>query len=213
MPSGEDTGGERQLLLAELDGRGDHLAHPRGPRHHLVPPEPQDEPVVSHELRGHVTRRSLAEHLEALVLPDQPGEVQHALGVAFAQRSASGTFVAREVGLDGPAGSGDLTAWPVAYRLGAAEGLTLSSNGYLMLGQDWVPMLVDILLPLPPTQLRQFVRELSEKVETSGQLPNTTREELGELAGAGEQHTDRLPQAARGEWQKLARVVDPTTGN
>jgi hypothetical protein len=163
------------------------------------------------ELRGPVTRRSLAEHLEALILPEQPEDIQRALGVAFAQRSASGTFVAREVGLDGPAGSDDLAAWPPAYRLGAAEGLTLSRDGFLMLKQAWVPTLVDILLPLPPSQLKQFVRDLSEKITTSGALPNVPEEDLRELALAIEQQTARLPEAARDDWLKLAGLVEPPT--
>ncbi len=176
---------------------------------HLILRAPENLIV---ELRGLVTRRSLAEHLEALVLPEQPEEVQHAVGVAFAQRAASGTFVAREVGLDGPASSDDLIAWPVAYRLGVAEGLTLSSSGFLTLEQNWVPMLVDILLPLPPNQVKQFVHELSEKVSTSEPLPNATEDELSDLAGVIEQHTKVLPQAARRKWQELALVVDPSAG-
>jgi hypothetical protein len=111
--------------------------------------------------------------VNALVLPEQREDVQRALEVAFAQRSVNGTFAARQVGLDGPANSGDLTAWPTPYRLGAAEGLTVSHNGFLALRPDWVPVLVDIVLPLPPRQLRQFIADLGVKVEAAAALPNT----------------------------------------
>lgn len=56
------------------------------------------------------TRRSLRERLNALVMPEQPEDVQRALGVAFGQRAASGTFIARDVGVEGPENSGDLAA-------------------------------------------------------------------------------------------------------
>jgi hypothetical protein len=66
-------------------------------------------------------------------------------------------------------------------------------------------MLVDILLPLPPNQLKQFVRDLSAKVAASGPLPNISVEALHELAHVIAQQTARLPEAAHGD----RRVVSP----
>lgn len=102
---------------------------------HLILNEPEN---LIAELRGAVSRRSLQIHLDALVLPEQPNDIQRALGIAFAYRAASGTFVAREVGLDGPAESDSTALWPGPDSLGAVEGLMISGNGYFMLGADWV---------------------------------------------------------------------------
>lgn len=174
---------------------------------HLLLNEPEN---LITELRGPVTRRSLQTHLDALVLPEQPNDVQRALGIAFAHRSASGTFVAREVGLEAPAESESTELWPAPYRLGVVEGLTISSNGYLMLGIDWVPMIVDILLPLPPTTIKNFLRDLTTKVANTASLPNASVEDLYDLARAIEGQKDRLPEAARGAWLDFATEVDPT---
>jgi hypothetical protein len=43
-------------------------------------------------------------------------------------------------------------------------------------------------------------------------LPNTSVKELHGLASVIEQQAERLPDAARGAWLKLAELVDPTTG-
>jgi hypothetical protein len=146
-----------------------------------------------------------------LVLPEQPDDVQRALGIAFAHRSASGTFVAREVGLEAPAESDSTELWPAPYRLGVVEGLTISSNGYFMLGVDWVPMVVDILLPLPPATIKNFLRDLTAKVAKTASLPNSSVEGLYDLARAIEGQKDRLPDAARAAWLEFAAEVDPTT--
>jgi len=175
---------------------------------HLILGAPEN--LIAELRSAIVSRKSLTEYLEALVLPEQPEDIQRALGIAFAQRSANGTFVARQVGLDGPARSDDLALWPAAYRLGIAEGLTLSHDGFFMLDQAWVSMLVDIVLPLPPSQLKGFVRELSGKIAEAGPLPNLTVEELYGLASVLRQELERLPEAVQEDWLKLADLVDPT---
>ncbi|HEY0869332.1 MAG TPA: abortive infection family protein [Acidothermaceae bacterium] len=174
---------------------------------HLILNEPAH---LIAELRGPVTRRSLQSHLDALVLPEPPDDIQRALGIAFAHRSASGTFVAREVGLEAPAKSDNTELWPGPYRLGVVEGLTISSNGYFMLGVDWVPMVVDILLPLPPTTIKNFLRDLTAKVTSAGSLPNASVEDHTNLARGSEGEVDRLPEAARVAWLDFATEVDPT---
>jgi hypothetical protein len=80
--------------------------------------------------------------------------------------------VAREVGVDGPAGSDDLGDWPIPYRLGVAEGLTLSSAGLLSMDRGWVGTDVDVLLPVPPKQLKAFVTDLADTVAASGVTPS-----------------------------------------
>jgi hypothetical protein len=163
------------------------------------------------ELRGSVTRRGLQRHLAALDLPDQPEDVQHALGVAFGQRAASGTFVAREVGIDGPANSDDLVAWPATYRLGAAEGLTLSQGGYVTLTSGWVATVVDMLAVLSPSQVKKFAVDLAEKLSESGVAPHLSVPDLYELARTIRSEAARLPEAARDAWMKLAEIIDPLT--
>lgn len=156
-----------------------------------------------------VSGASLAKHLKAVVLPDQPSEMQRALGVAFAQRSAGGTFVARIVGVDGPSTSEDLKAWPPEYRLGIVAGLVLSSAGYLSLSESWVPTVVAVVSPLPPTQLVTFLQELNSQVALAGTTPSRSDEELHALAETVREHADKLPVQARSEWSRLADLIDP----
>ncbi|MCW6003771.1 hypothetical protein K1W54_04140 [Micromonospora sp. CPCC 205371] len=74
-------------------------------------------------------------------------------------------------------------------------------------------MLVDVLLPLPPNQLRQFIRDLSAQVAASGPLPNMTVERLGELAHEIRGQGERIPDAARDDWLRLADIVDSATSD
>lgn len=163
------------------------------------------------ELRGSiVTQASLQEHLDALGLSDQLPDVQHALGVAFGQRAASGTFVANRVGVR-PATGEDLAAWPPAYRMGVVEGLALSSEGFLALEESWIQTMIDVLAPLPPRQIKDFLSSLGEKVAEAGTAPARSVEEDYNLARAMDQHIRQVPEEAHAEWQRLAEMIDPIT--
>jgi hypothetical protein len=163
------------------------------------------------ELRGSiVTQQSLQEHLDSLGLPEQLPDVQHALGVAFGQRAASGTFVANRVGVR-PATGEDLAAWPPAYRMGVAEGLALSSEGFLVLDESWMQTVIDVLVPLPPADVRDFLHTLGDKVAEAGTSPTRSIPEDYNLARAMGQRTSQLPEEAHAAWQRLAEIIDPVT--
>lgn len=158
-----------------------------------------------------VTRASLTRHLDGAVLPDQPPEMQQALGVAFAQRAARGTFVAHEVGLDGPSTTEDLSTWPPAYRFGIVEGLVLSGDGFITLTEPWVSTIVSVLTPIPPAQVKEFLHGLNTKVADAGVSAGRSVEELWELARSVEHATEELPSQVQPEWTALAAMIDPTT--
>jgi hypothetical protein len=158
------------------------------------------------------TRRSLRDRLSALVMTEQPEDVQRALGVALAQRAASGTFIAREVGVDGPATSVDRDAWPPAYRCGVAEGLMLSSDGFFSLEEGWVESLVAVLLPIAPKQLASFIHELADKVSEAGWPSSRRMMEDDALATSLAVESKNIPEEARAEWERLVDVINPFSG-
>jgi hypothetical protein len=175
---------------------------------HLLGREP--ERLIG-ELEQHtVYRVSLQQHLEAVVLPQQPPDIQRAIGVAFARRAARGTFVAREVGVQDAETSGDLTVWPEAYRFGVAEGFTLSANGYLHLTSDWAPTVARVLSPIRPDKIVAFLVELSAKVDAAG--TDAEVEDLYDAARSMAGHVNDLPAEAHEAWRRLADLVDPTSG-
>jgi len=157
---------------------------------------------------GIVTRRKLALHLEGSILPDQPVEMQRALGVAFAERAAGGTFVAREVGIDGPTNSTDLRDWPIDYRLGIAEGLTLTSNGFLTLSEGWGPVLASVLAPVPPATQRKFLESLALKIVESGHASYQDASTRGEVASAIRDQVDDSPSRADSGWLAVASAIE-----
>ncbi|MGL4745816.1 MAG: abortive infection family protein [Dermatophilaceae bacterium] len=161
------------------------------------------------ELHGAVTRRSLQKHLDAVMLPDQPPEVQHALGAAFAQRAAGWTFVAREVGIDPCVTSEDLGAWPTDYRLGVVEGFVLNRWGMADLDPHWVPTLVNALLPLPTKTARRGLTEVTEKIVQSERGP-ATLDAANELADSIRTEGLRLPPEVQPAWMEFGRQFVPS---
>src|SRR5437764_2236384 len=97
------------------------------------------------ELRDAIVyQRSLKEHLEAVMLPDQPPETQRAIGFAFGARAAQDTGNPRIVGIDPVIESSDVRAWPIPYRLGITEGLLLGRWGYRTSTDRYVPEMAGV---------------------------------------------------------------------
>jgi hypothetical protein len=167
--------------------------------------------MLIEELRGSVSRRSLQKHLDAVTLPEQPPEVQHAIGVAFGQRSAGDTFVARQVGVDWPAAVEDIIKWPVSYRLGLVEGFILDRMGYASLSQKWVPTVVNVLAPVPATEASDGLREIAAKVHESANpyLLRGASAELDDLGSLMRNEGQRLKPPVRAAWNELAEEFDP----
>ena len=163
------------------------------------------------ELRDEVVYRdSLQRHLEAVEMPNQAPEVQHAIGVAFGQRTARNTGNALTVGVEPAVASDDLAAWPPAYRFGIVEGLVIDRWGYRSAPRRWVPTIVSVLQPIPPKEatagIDAIVGKLAQSNYPNGQYP---AEELDELRGEMSAEAERLPAGAREAWGRLIPVFEP----
>jgi hypothetical protein len=166
-------------------------------------------PTLIAALRTQVlSRATLREYMDAIVLPDQPPEIQRALGAAFAQRSMEGTFVAHEAGVQGPRDTTDLSAWPVDFRLGLVEGFTLSSEGFLSIEQSWIPTMIAILAPVSPPQASAFLDELRATAASAGS-PNRSAEELHDAAREIIRQAELVPEGMRSAWVAFAKEVSP----
>jgi hypothetical protein len=118
------------------------------------------------ELAGSTNRANLQKHFDAVLLPDQPPEIQHSLGVAFGRSAAGGFGIAADVGLD-PAAMGDLNEFPIDFRLGLVDGMVIDRWGQIGLIEPYVARLVDLLAPIPPTRAVPAIRELAAKAEAA----------------------------------------------
>ncbi|SDY62502.1 hypothetical protein SAMN05660209_03300 [Geodermatophilus africanus] len=119
------------------------------------------------ELAGGAQRERLRTVFEEVLLPEQPKDVQHAIGVAFGHEAAGGFGNAWDVGLNPATVSSDLDAFPVDYRLGLVEGMVITYGGQLGLLDAYVPRLVDVLTPVPSTRAAAAVNDLAEKADSA----------------------------------------------
>lgn len=163
------------------------------------------------ELRDAIVyQRSLKEHLDAVMLPDQPPETQRAIGFAFGARAAQDTGNPRIVGIDPAIESSDVQAWPIQYRLGVTEGLILGRWGYRTSTDRYVPELAGVLTAVPVADLKKELPELIEKVTSagypSGYLPPVT--DRLQVAAALRAHVELIPADVRGLWLELAAVFE-----
>lgn len=152
----------------------------------------------------------LADHLEAVVLPDQPPETQRAIGIAFGARAAQDTGNPRIVGIDPAIQSSDVRAWPIQYRIGVTEGLLLGRRGYRTSSDRYVPEMAGVLTAVPASDLRSELPVLVEKVRSatypSGYLPPMA--DLLQVAAALRTHVELIPIEARDLWLDLAAVFE-----
>jgi hypothetical protein len=157
-----------------------------------------------------VYRQSLAEHLDAVMLPDQPPETQRAIGFAFGARAAQDTGNPRIVGIDPAIESSDIRVWPIPYRLGITEGLILGRWGYRTSTDRYVPEMAGVLTAVPAADLKKELPDLIEKVESadypSGYLPPIA--DRLQVATALRAHVELIPAEARELWLGLAAVFE-----
>lgn len=163
------------------------------------------------ELRDAIVyQRSLKEHLEAVMLPDQPPETQRAIGFAFGARAAQDTGNPRIVGIDPAIESSDVRAWPIPYRLGITEGLLLGRWGYRTSTDRYVPEMAGVLTAVPVNNLRTELPVLIEKVRSAG-YPSGYQSPMADqlqVAAALRAHVELIPGEARELWLKLAAVFE-----
>lgn len=123
--------------------------------------------VLLDALARAVSRDRLRVLFNDVQMPDQPREIQHAIGVAFGREAAGGFGNAWEIGLRPAAASSDLELFPVNYRLGLMEGMVLTYDGRIGLLDSYVPDLVDLLMPVPSTPAIVAVDDLAEKAQSA----------------------------------------------
>jgi hypothetical protein len=157
-----------------------------------------------------VYRKPLTQHLEAVMLPDQPPEAQRAIGAAFGVRAAQDTGNALVVGIRPAIASGDLAQWPIPYRVGVVEGLLLGRWGYRTHTDRYVRTAAEVLAPTPPRELTSELVDLVEKVSVagypSGYLPHP--DDRKAVAAAVREHASLLPTEAQAAWSKLAEIFE-----
>jgi abortive infection Abi-like protein len=163
------------------------------------------------ELRDAIVyQRSLKQHLEAVMLPDQPPETQHAIGFAFGARAAQDTGNPRIVGIDPAIESSDVRAWPIPYRLGITEGLLLGRWGYRTSTDRYVPEMAGVLTAVPANNLRTELPVLIEKVRSAA-YPSGYQPPMADqlqVAATLRAHVELIPGEARELWLKLAAVFE-----
>jgi Abortive infection C-terminus len=163
------------------------------------------------ELRDAIVyRKSLAVHLEAVMLPEQAPETQRAIGVAFGARTAQDTGNPRVVGIDPAIESGDLVAWPVQYRVGVVEGLLLGRWGYRTSSDRYIPLAAAVIAVVPGPELVQALPGLIEKVRSAGYpagyLPDP--EDRRKVSEALSEQVPSLPQPVQAQWAELALIFE-----
>lgn len=163
------------------------------------------------ELRDAIVyRRSLTEHLEAVMLPDQAPETQRAIGVAFGARTAQDTGNPRIVGIDPAIESSDLVAWPVHYRVGIVEGLLLGRWGYRTSSDRYIPIAAQVIAAVPGTELAEELPGLIEKVRSAGYpagyLPHP--DDRRKVSNALRAQAAGLPTEVQAQWVELASIFE-----
>jgi hypothetical protein len=161
------------------------------------------EPLID-DLSGGRTFRAgeLSRRLVAADLPHLEEEQARRLGRAVGQRAASGTFVVFDDGIGQCAASDDLQTWPVAYREGAALGLLLDREGYLITEPRFGAPIVGLLavVPDPEMSLQYVVGELTSAPLEPGlhSDPGTRAAIVSAFDEAG-----RALPVGSGNWQTL----------
>jgi hypothetical protein len=163
------------------------------------------------ELAGGAPRERLRTVFEEVLLPDQPKDIQHAIGVAFGREAAGGFGNATVVGVTPAASSPDLDVYPVDYRLGLVNGMIINSDGQIGLTEPYVARLVDILVPIPGDRAVAAVNELAETVQSASWItrwrgetvdPTATVDALGLAQG-------RLGPEMQRPMTRLREALDP----
>jgi hypothetical protein len=164
------------------------------------------------ELAGGAPRERLRTVFEEVLLPDQPKDVQHAIGVAFGREAAGGFGNATVVGVTPAASSPDLDVYPVDYRLGLVNGMVINSDGQIALTEPYVTRLVDILSPIPGDRAVAAIDELAETAQSASWITRWRGETVDPAAtvGALGLAQGRLGPEMQRPMTGLREALDPT---
>jgi hypothetical protein len=144
-------------------------------------------------------------------LPEQPRDIQRAIGVAFGRESAGGFGNATAVGVSPAAASPDLDAFPVDYRLGLVEGMVITYGGQIGLIDSYVPWLLDVLAPVPSAEAVPALTELAETARTATWITRWRSSPFDPAATVATLRSDlgRLESKVQPALQTLAAALDP----
>lgn len=104
---------------------------------------------------------------EQVLLPQQPADIQRAIGVAFGRQAAGGFGNAFIVGVKPAIDDPDLDRFPVQYRLGLAEGMVFDHAGHIGLIESYVTDFVDVLKPVPSSVGAPFMLDLASNARSA----------------------------------------------
>lgn len=160
-----------------------------------------------------VSRDRLRQMFDDVQMPDQPREIQHAIGVAFGREAAGGFGNAWDVGLNPATVSSDLDSFPVDYRLGLVEGMVITYGGQLGLLDSYVPSLVDVLVPVPSTSAAAALNDLAEKAESASWITRWRNSPFDPAATmtALDRERGRLNSKLQPALDRLLAAMDPAT--
>ena len=146
-------------------------------------------------------------------LPEQPRDIQRAIGVAFGREAAGGFGNAAVVGLSPAAGSPDLDFFPVDYRLGLVEGMVIDYGGQIGLIDSYVPRLVDVLAPVPSARAAPVLAELAETARSATWITRWRSSAVDPSAtvAALRREAPRLGPEVQPALGELAAALDPAT--
>jgi hypothetical protein len=164
-------------------------------------------------LAGGAYRDRLRTAFEEVQLPDQPKEVQHAIGVAFGREAAGGFGNASVVGLRPAVDSPDLDVYTVDYRLGLVDGMVINGEGQIALTEHYVPRLVDVLAPIPGARAVQAINELAETAKAASWITRWRGETVTPAATVAALRAEqgRLTPELQAPIAALADALDPAT--
>jgi hypothetical protein len=151
------------------------------------------------ELIDDLRRRSFYKHdlrdrLLAVNLRECSADEQHAIGVAVGRRAATGTFTVREEGVEAAAARDP--DWPLPYRVGVAEGLLLTEDGFLRSDALAVRFLAPLVVDLDDAGHARF-EELKAQIQSDVSYANGPSERQDIARALQESDHVELPPVVR----------------
>jgi hypothetical protein len=158
------------------------------------------------------TKGALANRLKAANLDQLTEDDQRRVGLAVGSRSARGTFVVAEDGVDA-ANPDNPKSWPPAYIEGVVMGLFFDANGYVDLG-EWPRWAMRQLARLTAgsrdglEQLRRLDDRLTRAVDSERVVSDSEKrtEAAREASAAAAETSDSATTAV---WEHIAQLLRP----
>jgi hypothetical protein len=153
----------------------------------------------------------LQAHFDQVLLPQQPADIQRAIGVAFGRQAAGGFGNAFVVGVKPAIADPDLDRFPVDYRLGLAEGMVIDQAGQIGLIDSYASDLIDVLLPVPSSVGVPVIVDLASKARTASWITRWRGNAIDAMktVGALQGEQRRLSAKMQNAMNELRAALDP----